>query len=230
MQGSQAELAGPPLARRISELRIARTSHAKLVGPPFARHLRAQNCERVSGETGWTASRAATRRPNLRGCLRRNWPDHLRQGISEPSVARLSRAKLAGPPLARYVRTHNYEDVSGDTGRARCISEPRNARTPPAKLAGSPRARYVGGEFGWTTSGQDISDPRLARMSQATLAAQAPSPSPEMRGRIKRNWLARHLTTSQEERSGPPQVRASLSPEQRGCFMRNWPENFARYL
>ena len=45
---------------------------------PLGRHLRAQNCENVSDETGQTTSRAATRRPKLRGCLRRNWRDRLR--------------------------------------------------------------------------------------------------------------------------------------------------------
>ena len=60
-------------------------------------HLGAQSCEDVSGETPRTTSRTAARRPELRGCLRRNGPDHLANGVSEPSFARMSQAKRSIP-------------------------------------------------------------------------------------------------------------------------------------
>eukprot|EP00959_Pyramimonas_sp_CCMP1952_P094690 1980885-Pyramimonas_sp.AAC.1 len=68
-------------------------SQAKRAGPPRARHIR------------------------VGGCLRRNGPDHLLRGISEPRVSRISQAKWAGPPLARHLRTQSCEDVSGETRR-----------------------------------------------------------------------------------------------------------------
>ena len=78
-------------------------------------HLGAQSCEDVSGETAWTTSRAAARSPELRGCLRRNGPDHLARGSSEPRVSRMSQAKRAGPPRARHLGAQICEDVSGET-------------------------------------------------------------------------------------------------------------------
>ena len=86
------------LARGILEPRVARMSQAKRAGPPLARHLRAQSLEDVSGETGRTTSRAASLSPEFRGCLRRNGPDHLPRGLSEPSFSRTSQAKRPGPP------------------------------------------------------------------------------------------------------------------------------------
>ena len=105
------------LARGISGLRVSRMSQAKRAGPPLARHLGAQSCEDFSGETGQTTSRAASRSPESRGCLRRNGQDHLSRGISEPRVSGMSQAKRAGPRLARHLRAQSFEDVSGETGR-----------------------------------------------------------------------------------------------------------------
>ena len=103
------------LSRGISEPRVARMSQAKRAGTPLARHLGAQSCQDVPGETGCTISHAASRSLDLRRRRRRNWPDHLSRGIYEPTVARMSPAKLAGPPLARHRPA--CEDVSGDAGR-----------------------------------------------------------------------------------------------------------------
>ena len=70
-------------------------------GPPLARHLGAQSCEYVLCETGRTTLRTASQSSELRGCLRRDGPDHVARGISEVRLARMSQAKWAGPPLAR---------------------------------------------------------------------------------------------------------------------------------
>ena len=61
----------------LSEHRTSRMSQAKRAGPPLAPHLGAQSCEDVSGETGWTTPRTASQSSELRGCLRRNGPEHL---------------------------------------------------------------------------------------------------------------------------------------------------------
>ena len=125
------------LPRGISGPRAARASLAKWAGSPRARHLgaqsyedvsdgtcqtssraasRSQGCEDVPGETGWTTPREASRRSELRGCLKRNAPNHLERGISEPRVARMSQAKRAGTALARHLGAQSWEDVSGETG------------------------------------------------------------------------------------------------------------------
>ena len=94
--------------------------------------------EDVSGESGLTTSA---------------------QGISEPRVARMSRAKVARPP-----------------GRASPRSELRGCRRrkwPEHHGAGHPRGQScedVSGEGGLTTSVQGISEPRVARISQAKAA------------------------------------------------------------
>ena len=103
------------LSRGISEPRVARISQAKRARPPLARHLGAQRVEDVSGETGRTTSRAASQSPGFRGCLRRNGPDHVSRGISEPRVSRMSLAKRPGPPFARQPGAPICEDVSGET-------------------------------------------------------------------------------------------------------------------
>ena len=53
--------------------------------------------------------------PELRGCLRRNAPDHLANGSSETRIARMSQAKWPGPPRERRLRAQFCEDVSGET-------------------------------------------------------------------------------------------------------------------
>eukprot|EP00959_Pyramimonas_sp_CCMP1952_P045321 946695-Pyramimonas_sp.AAC.1 len=82
---SCAKRAGPPCARQSSEMRGCPRRDAR---PPRAGHRRAQSCEDVSSETGWTKSRAASPRSELRGCLRRNAPGHPAHGISELRVRR----------------------------------------------------------------------------------------------------------------------------------------------
>ena len=89
------------LARGIPKPRVGKMSQAKLTGRPRAQHLGAWSCEGVSGEIGRTTPRAASLKPNLRRCLKRNRLDDLLRGISEPRVARMSRANLAGPPQDR---------------------------------------------------------------------------------------------------------------------------------
>eukprot|EP00959_Pyramimonas_sp_CCMP1952_P406146 8511851-Pyramimonas_sp.AAC.1 len=59
-------------------------SDAKRARPPLAPHLGAQTCEDVSGETGRTTPRAASGSSELRGCRRRNGPEYLAHGNSEP--------------------------------------------------------------------------------------------------------------------------------------------------
>ena len=115
LREASGELARSPQVRayRIPELRGC---HGKLTGQPRARHLGAQNCEDISGDTCQTTSRAASRSLELRRRRRRSWPNHLPRGISEPRVARLSQAELAGQPRAQHLRTQSCEDVSGATG------------------------------------------------------------------------------------------------------------------
>ena len=115
------------LLRGIWELRVARMSCAKRAGPPCARYIRTQSCEDVSGETGRTTSRSASQSSEVRGCLRRNGPDHLSRGISEVRVSRMSQAKRAGPPRARHRRAQNFEDVSGETARTTSRTAPRGS-------------------------------------------------------------------------------------------------------
>ena len=69
-----------------------------------------------------------------------------------------------------------------------------------------------------------MSEPTITRMSQATRAAHAASPSPEMRGHLQRNWLD-HLVRDMSEASlaGPPQVRTYRIPDLRGRLRRHWP-------
>ena len=85
------------LVRSVSELGIARMAQAKRAGPPRARHLVNQGSEDVSGETGRTTSRTASQSSECRGCLRRNGPDHLARGSSEPRFRRMSQAKRPIP-------------------------------------------------------------------------------------------------------------------------------------
>ena len=69
-----------------------------------------------------------------------------------------------------------------------------------------------------------MSEPTITRIYQATRAAHAASPSPEMRRHLQRNWL-NHLARDMSEASlaGPPQVRTYRIPDLRGCLRRHWP-------
>ena len=150
---------------------------------PLGRHFGAQSFENVSGETGRTTSRAASQSPGFRGCLRRNGPDHVSRGISESRFWRMSQAKRAGPRRARRLKAQSLEDVSSETGRT------TSCAAPEAQRFGD-----VSGETAWTTSraasqspelrgclrrsgpehlSRGISEPRVARMSQAKLAVQS---------------------------------------------------------
>ena len=103
----------------ISNLRAARMSEAKRTTSLGSGHLRSQSCENVSGETSWantgqgisevrvagmSGAKAAGppqlrtfRNQELRGCLRRNWPDHQGAGHVRGQGARISQAKVARP-------------------------------------------------------------------------------------------------------------------------------------
>ena len=102
-------------AQGISELRVARMSRAKVARPPGR----------------------ASPRSELRGCLRRKWPDYL--GISAARVARTSQARVPRPPRGRapgrselrgglrrkwpehlssgHLGSQSYEDIAGESGR-----------------------------------------------------------------------------------------------------------------
>ena len=112
----------------------------------MAGHIRGQRCEDVSGGGGLNTSL---------------------QGVSELKVARMSQAKVAGPPwgtalprseLRGYLKrklpehltpgrvgTQSCEDVSSESGRrttmGQGISEVRDARTSQANVARTPHLR-----------------------------------------------------------------------------------------
>ena len=145
-------------------------------------HFGALTCEGVSSERAWSASGhgisepkvgrmsqaqlarplqvRASLSPELRGRLRRDWPDHSGHGISEPKVGRMSQAKLARPP---QVRASLSSELRGCLRR----KGPDHLRSRHV-LAQS--CKDVSGETGQTTSGQGISELRVARMSQERLA------------------------------------------------------------
>ena len=181
-------------------------SQAKRPGPPLARHLRAQSCEDVSGEAGRNTSRAASRSPELPGCLRRNGPDHLSRSISEPRVARISQAKRARPPLARHLGAQRVEDVSGETGR-----------TTSRAASQSPGFRGCLRRNGPDHVSRGISEPRVSRMSQAKRAA------PPRARRLK----AQSLEDVSGETGRTTSRTASQSPEFGGCLRRNGPDHLA---
>ena len=143
----------------------------------MAGHFRGRSCEDISGECVLTTSaqgisvpRVArmsegkvarpprgmvSPRSELRGRLRRKWPDH---------------------PSSGHLGTQSCEDVSGESGRTtmeQSISEVRVARMSEAKVARPPQLREsrnpeLQGCLG--TMRQGISDIRVARMSQAKMA------------------------------------------------------------
>ena len=172
-----------PFSKLFGEQARAPGWEARLgAGSPRERQLGARSCEDVSGETARTTSRAAARSPEFRGCLRRNGPDHLAHGISEPTFARMSQAKRSipdnsetrssrmsqakrpRPPLARRPGAQNCEDVSGETPN-------------PGQLRNE-SCEDVSGETARTTS-------------------RTASQSSEMRGCLRRNAQSR--TTQKRE-------------------------------
>ena len=116
--------------------------------------------------------------PEMRGCLRRNWPDHLADGISKPRIARISQAKRAGPP------------------QVTASPNPKVSRMFQAKWAGQHLARHLGaqicddvsGETGRTSSDLVISKDRRVRMSQAKPAR----PAQDFENVSTRGTLGRH--------------------------------------
>ena len=124
--------------------RVARMSQAKVAGPPSGR---------------------ASPRSELRGSLRRKWPDHLSSG---------------------HLGTQSCEDVSCENGR--------------------------------TAMGQGISEVRVARMSPAKVACHLSS------GHISEVSDARMC---QAKVAGPPWGRASPRSELRECLRRKWPDHLS---
>ena len=152
--------------------------------PPTGKLFGEQNESSPSWEArlgAWTTSRAASGSPELRGCLRRKWPDHISpghlrgkscedvsgesglttsdEGNSELRVGRMSPAKVAGPPWSKASPRSNLR------GRLR-------QKWPDHHGAGHLRGQScddVSSESGLTTSAQGIAERRVARMSHATL-------------------------------------------------------------
>ena len=145
----------------------------------------------------------------LRGCLRRNWPDQLSRGISEPRVARMPWAKLAGPPQLRAYRSPELQGClrrNWPDNLARGIPEPNAWRKSQTKLAGSPKVRAY------------RSPARIARMSHAKLNGQP---------------RVRHIgAQSCEDVSGEigctTSHAASRSLDLRGRRKRSWPDHVSR--
>ena len=69
--------------------------------PHRTRRRESHSCEDLTRNSLDRLSREASLSPELRGCLIRNWLDNLSRGISEPRIARMCQAKLAGPPQVR---------------------------------------------------------------------------------------------------------------------------------
>eukprot|EP00959_Pyramimonas_sp_CCMP1952_P333960 6994129-Pyramimonas_sp.AAC.1 len=59
--------------------------------------------------------RGASRSPALPGCVKRSAQEYLARGISEPRIARASRAKRVGQPGARHLGAQSCEGASGQT-------------------------------------------------------------------------------------------------------------------
>ena len=152
---SQTERARQALARHLGA-RVARMSLAKRAGPPRERHLQDQSCEDVSSETRRTTSSAASRSPELRGCLRRNGLDRVARGISEPRVGRMPLAKRARQALARHLGAQSCEDVPSETGWTTSREAYRSS-----ELRGCLKRNAL------NHLSRGISEPRVGRMSQA---------------------------------------------------------------
>ena len=166
----------------------------------------------------------------MRGCLRRNGPDHLARGSSEPRVSRMSQAKRAGPPRARHLVAQICEDVSGETPnpgklRTRVLRMSQAKRPGPPDFCGDVSAP---GSLGQTQLlsrqhpvqqavwGTNESSPSWEARLGAWTTSRAASGSPELRGRLRRNGpdhLARGSSeprvsrTSQAKRAGPHRAR-----------------------
>ena len=153
--------------------------HAKVAGPPWARTYP---------------------RSELRGCLMRKWPDHLgaghlrgqgcedvsgesglntsTQGVSEPRIARMSQAKVAGPPWGRASRNPEFRgclrqkrpDHHGAGHLRGQTCEDVLRKWPEHLSSGHLRDQTcedVSCESGWTTMGQGISEVTVVRTPYA---------------------------------------------------------------
>ena len=166
----------------------------------------------------------------MRGNFRRNDPDHLARGRSEPRVARMSQARGAIPLRVRASRSpelRRFRRRNGQEHLACSISEPRVAlmshakcaRVPQVKACSSPEfqgrrlplaqhvcaesCEDVSGESGWTTS-------------------RVTCRSPELRGRLRRNGHDRLSRSISERRVMMSQAKSEL----RGCPRRKGPDHF----
>ena len=111
---SERRRARVTLANRASALELRGClDEAKLAGPPRAWHA----------FQGLATSRAASRKPDLQGCILRNWPGHLKLGRNYLSSGLRGCTRRNGPDTL-----------------ARGICEPRDARTHQAERTGPPRA------------------------------------------------------------------------------------------
>ena len=81
----------PPRTRHLGARRPRRAGPV----PPHAGHLGARNCEDIADGTNQTTSRSTFPSPELRGCLERNWPHHLRSGHLRTEIWEVSPTKLA---------------------------------------------------------------------------------------------------------------------------------------
>ena len=156
---------------------------------------------------GQTTSRAASLSPELRGCLRRNGPDHLLRCISDLRVARMSQAKQAGPPLARHLGAQNCEDVFGETSWTTSRAESRSSEFRGCLMQNGPDHLLRG-----------ISETRVARMSQAKRARQP----------LARRLGAQNCEDVSGETCQTNSCAASQSSELRGCLKRNQPNHLSR--
>ena len=156
----------------------------------------------------------------MRESRRQKWQNHPARDTWEQRVARIPRAKLAGPPRSWHLEDQSCENVPGELGRTASgqgilTLELRGCfkRIGPDQLRSehlqSQNCDDVSGENGRTAS-----------------CAACLSLSPELQGCLRRNGpdhLARGISEprvariSQAKWAIPHQARAYLSPASRGC-------------
>ena len=141
----------------------------------------------------------------MRGCLRRNWPEHLSsghiRGQSCEAVSGGTDQTTMGQAMAEVNLAMMYQAELARTTQGR--ASPRSAlrgclwrKWPEHNSSGHPGTQTcedVASGGGQTIMGQSFSEIRLSRMSQAKVA-----------------WT--------------PELKASRNPELRGCSRREWPE------
>ena len=139
----------------------------------------------------WTTSRAASGSPELRGCLRRNGPDH-------QIFVRMSRLARSSAGTSFYHNSTPFSKLFGEQTRA-----PLAGRRVwgPDRLSRGVRELWVPRRFkrnGPDHLSRGISEHRFARMSQAK------RPIPD-------NAETRVARMSQAKRPGPPDVCEDVS-------------------